>query len=182
MMLTNFLPNDGNGTFTLHAIAMDSGGHRVTLGTKTITCDNANAVKPFGAIDTPAPGGTASGGSYRVTGWVLTPPPNEIPRDGSTIHVFVDGADLGHPVYNIPRSDIAGLFPGYANSDGAAAYFDLDTTTYADGVHTISWAVVDDAGNADGIGSRYFSIKNSQSAKQHRRGTQYGAQKTQLNR
>jgi hypothetical protein len=164
MMLTNFLPNDGNGTFTLHAIAMDSGGHRATLGTKTITCDNANTVKPFGAIDTPAPGGTVSGSSYRVVGWVLTPRPNEIPKDGSTIHVYVDGADLGHPVYNIYRSDIAELFPGYANSDGAAAYFDLDTTAYTDGVHTISWAAVDDAGNADGIGSRFFIIQNSQSA------------------
>ena len=161
MMLTNFLPYEGNGTFTLHAVATDGGGHAVTLGTTTFTCDNANAVKPFGAIDTPAPGETVSGNSYRVVGWVLTPPPNEIPTDGSTIQVFIDGINVGHPVYNVYRSDIAGLFPGYANSNGAAGYFYIDTTAYANGVHTISWTAVDNVGNADGIGSRYFTINNS---------------------
>ncbi|UCH98104.1 MAG: hypothetical protein JSV88_14975, partial [Candidatus Aminicenantes bacterium] len=36
---------------------------------------------------------------------------------------------------------------------------------YENGVHTIAWSVTDDAGNTDGIGSRYFTIRNnSQSA------------------
>jgi hypothetical protein len=43
-------------------------------------------------------------------------------------------------------------------------YFYVDTTAYADGVHTISWVVSDDAGNSDGIGSRYLAVQNSQSA------------------
>ena len=161
MMLTNFLPNGGNGTYSFHAIAADIEGHQVTLGTRIVTIDNANAVKPFGAIDTPAQGGSASGSDFRNQGWVLTPMPNSIPTDGSTINVIVDGVNLGHPTYNIYRSDIATLFPGYANSDGALAYFDFDTTTYSNGVHTIAWTAADDAGNSDGIGSRYFSIQNS---------------------
>ncbi|MFC2145782.1 hypothetical protein ACFLRT_00305 [Acidobacteriota bacterium] len=69
MMLTNFLPNGGNGTFKIHAIAVDSEGHQVTLGTKTINCDNTNAVKPFGAIDTPDQGGTASGSNFINCVW-----------------------------------------------------------------------------------------------------------------
>jgi hypothetical protein len=161
MMLTNFLPGSGNGTFTIYAIATDKEGHQVTLGAKTITCDNANAVKPFGAIDTPAQGGTVSGSSFRNQGWVLTPLPNSIPTNGSTIHVFVDGVNLGNAAYNGYRSDIAALFPGYANSSGAAAYFDFDTTAYENGVHTIAWIAADNAGNSDGIGSRYFTIQNS---------------------
>jgi len=161
MLLTNFLPNGGNGTFTLHAIAADNSGKEATLGTKTITCDNANAVKPFGAIDTPTPGGTASGGEYRNVGWALTPMPNRIPGDGSTINVYVDGVYLGHPVYGVYREDIAGLFPGYDNSNGAAAYFYLDTAAYGNGVHTIYWTAGDSAGNSDGIGSRYFTIQNT---------------------
>jgi hypothetical protein len=165
MLLTNFLPNQGNGSFTLYAIARDAEGNQVTLGTKTIICDNANAVKPFGAIDTPVQGGTVSGSDYRNQGWVLTPLPNAIPTDGSTINVFIDGVSLGHPTYNIYRSDIAELFPGYANSDGAHAYFDFDTTAYANGVHTIYWTASDNAGHTDGIGSRYFSIQNSQSSR-----------------
>jgi hypothetical protein len=175
MMLSNFLPNGGNGTFTLHAIATDSSNQLVTLGTKTITCDNANAVKPFGAIDSPIPGGTASGTNFRNAGWALTPMPNKIPENGSTINVYVDGVDLGNPVYDVYRSDIAALFPGYANSNGAAAYFYFDTTAYTNGVHTIAWTAADNAGNSDGIGSRYFSIQNSaerkaQSAEQRAQG------------
>ncbi len=165
MMLTNFLPNGGNGTFTLHAVAADAEGNIVTLGTKTITVDNANAVKPFGAIDTPTQGGTSSGSSFINWGWVLTPQPNSIPTDGSTINVYVDGVILGHPTYNNYRPDIATLFPGYANSDGAVGYFYLDTTQYENGVHTIQWTATDDAGNTDGIGSRFFTISNTGSAR-----------------
>jgi hypothetical protein len=161
MLLTNFLPNGGNGTFTLTAVAEDGVGNEVILGTKTIICDNANAVKPFGAIDTPTQGGTASGSSFINWGWVLTPQPNSIPIDGSTINVYVDGVNLGHPVYNIYRQDIATLFPGYANSNGAVGYFYLDTTSYENGVHTIQWTATDNDGNTDGIGSRYFTIQNT---------------------
>jgi hypothetical protein len=161
MMLTNFLPAGGNGTFTFYAVAKDSSGNEVTLGNKTVTIDNANAVKPFGAIDTPTQGGSASGGKFINWGWVLTPQPSSIPTDGSTIKVFVDGVNIGNPTYNIYRSDIANLFPTYANSSGAIGYFYLDTTVYNDGVHTIQWLATDNNSNTDGIGSRYFTIQNS---------------------
>ncbi len=48
MLLTNFLPNQGNGTYKLYAIATDKEGNQVTLGTKTITCsqrDGREAVR-----------------------------------------------------------------------------------------------------------------------------------------
>ncbi len=161
MMLTNFLPNGGNGTYTIYAKATDAEGHTVTLGSKTITCDNANAVKPFGAIDTPTQGGSASGSSFVNWGWVLTPQPNSIPTNGSTINVYVDGVNLGHPSYNNYRPDIASLFPGYADSNGAVGFFYLDTTAYENGIHTIQWTATDSGDNTDGIGSRYFSISNT---------------------
>jgi hypothetical protein len=164
MMLTNFLPDGGNGTFKIHAIATDFFNKQVTLGTKTITCDNAHAVKPFGAIDTPTQGGEASGNKFINWGWVLTPQPNSIPTNGTTLKVWVDGVNIGQPTYNNYRSDIATLFPGYVNSNGAAGYFMLDTTPYAAGVHTIQWTAMDSAGNIDGIGSRYFTIQNSSSS------------------
>jgi hypothetical protein len=161
MLLTHFLPGQGNGAYTLYAIAEDVEGNPVTLGSRRVHCDNANAVEPFGAIDTPAQGGTAQGGYYINFGWALTPQPNIIPIDGSTITVWVDGAPLGSPVYNQYRKDIAALFPGYKNSNGAVGYFILNTAAYQNGIHTIAWSVTDDAGNRQGIGSRYFTIKNS---------------------
>lgn len=161
MLLTNFLQG-GNGQFTLHAIATDVEGNQTTLGTKTITLDNTHAVKPFGAIDTPTQGGTASGKRFVNFGWVLTPQPNTIPFDGSTIQVWVDGVPLGHPVYNQYRSDIAQFFPGYNNTNGAVGFYYLDTTLYSNGLHTIQWTATDSAGNNDGIGSRFFTILNNQ--------------------
>jgi hypothetical protein len=160
MLLTHFLPRQGNGPFRLYAIAEDSSGHRVQLGYKDVICDNASSPYPFGTIDTPAQGGTASGSAYVNFGWALTPWPKEIPRDGSTILVWVDGLPLGHPVYNQYRADIATLFPGYKNTDGAVGYYYLDTTKLANGVHTIAWSVVDDEGFTSGLGSRYFEVEN----------------------
>jgi hypothetical protein len=160
MMLTNFLPSRGNGTFVLHARALDKEGNTVTLGSKTIYCDNDNAVKPFGAIDTPAQGGIASGSQFINFGWALTPLPNTIPIDGSTITVWIDGVAVGHPTYNQYREDIATLFPGYNNTNGAVGYFYIDTSTYDNGVHTIQWTVTDNAQNTDGIGSRFFTVNN----------------------
>ncbi|HNX98860.1 MAG TPA: hypothetical protein PKK12_14385, partial [Candidatus Aminicenantes bacterium] len=87
MLLTNFLPYSGNGTFRIYAYISDRDGHATLLGSKQISCDNANAVSPFGTIDTPAQGGMTSGSSYVNFGWALTPQPGTIPTDGSTIWV-----------------------------------------------------------------------------------------------
>jgi hypothetical protein len=164
MLLTNFLPDGGNGTYYIRAIATDGVGKSTALGTKTIYCDNANAVKPFGAIDTPTQGGNASGSHFINWGWVLTPQPDIIPTDGSTINIYVDGVNIGHPAYNKYREDIAQLFPGYANSNGSAGYFSIDTTKYSNGVHTIQWTARDSGGDIDGIGSRFFTISNTGSS------------------
>jgi hypothetical protein len=161
MLLTNFLPAGGNGAYLLRAQAVDAEGGTAWLGTKSIVCANAQGQKPFGTIDTPIPGGAIMGTGYVNFGWALTPLPYRIPTDGSTLTVWVDGLPLaGHPSYGHYRSDIAGLFPGYLNSAGAVGFSILDTTAFSDGVHTLAWSVLDEAGRADGIGSRYFTIEN----------------------
>jgi hypothetical protein len=160
LMLTYGLPDKGNGTVTLHAVAWDVDGHRADLGEKTITANNRNHTKPFGTIDTPGQGGTAYGSGYINFGWALTPPPASIPTDGSTIGIWVDGVFLGRPVYNQYRADIASSFPGYANKDGAVGYYYFNTTGYTNGPHQIGWSVKDSAGAEDGIGSRFFTIFN----------------------
>jgi len=160
MMLTYGLPNRGNGTFTLYAVATDNAGHKTVLGRKTIVSDNASSRNPFGTIDLPEQGGTVSGASYYSFGWALTPTPKTIPKDGSTIWVWIDGVKLGHPVYNQFRSDVANAYSEYNNAQGAVGYYVLDTTKYDNGIHTIGWSVADDQGQEEGIGSRYFSVDN----------------------
>ncbi len=160
MVLTNMLPNQGNGTYVFQMWAQDREGHNVVLGTRTMTCANATATLPFGAIDTPEQGGVASGGAYVNFGWALTPLPKTIPTDGSTISVLVDGVAIGTASYNNLRPDIASLFPGLNNSNGAIGFRVLDTTTLTNGTHTISWVVSDNQGATEGIGSRFFTVSN----------------------
>jgi hypothetical protein len=158
MILTNALPNNGNGTFTFHVEVAD----RYTtawLGPRTVTVDNATSPQPFGAVDTPSPGQTVSG-IVTVHGWALTPGTAMIPVDGSTIDVIIDGVPVGHPTYNQARPDVQALFPGYTNAAGAGGYFMFDTRALSNGLHTIAWVVRDNAGNAKGIGSRFFTVQN----------------------
>jgi hypothetical protein len=160
MLLTSFFPpTSGNGTYTLHAYAVDGLNQSTLLGSKTITLDNAHATKPFGTLDTPGQGDTVSG-TLVVFGWALTPQPGAIPTDGSTIWYAIDSQYIGHPTYNQYRSDIATAFPGYANSNGAVGFSVVDTTALTNGMHTIGWLVTDDLGRAEGLGSRFFWVQN----------------------
>ncbi len=160
MVLTNMLPAQGNGTYRFFMHAQDRDGHTTLLGTRTMTCANASATLPFGTIDTPEQGALVSGASYVNFGWALTQAGKFIPADGSTLTVVVDGAAVGTADYNHFRSDIATLFPGLANSNGAVGFRILDTTTLTNGLHTISWTVADNLGNVEGIGSRFFTVSN----------------------
>jgi hypothetical protein len=166
LLLSNFLPNHGNGTFTLRAYAFDAEGHKIELGHKTITCANASSVAPFGALDRPAQGEVVSGAAYPNTGWVLSPgQAHADPPNGGIVHVFVDGTDLGPPnpgLWNA-RPDLTALFPQaqFAGINTALGINSLDTTKLANGVHTISWSVSGTSGGTSGVGSRYFNVSNS---------------------
>ncbi len=159
LLLTNFLPNGGNGTFTLHAYADDVDGHTTLLGSKTITVANSSATLPFGAIDTPAQGETISGTSYNNFGWVLAPNPRRAdPPGGGSVTVFIDGTPVGAPFGWTSRGDLTSLFPSYAGIGTAAGVFTFNPSALSDGIHTIAWLVTDNTGGADGIGSRYFTV------------------------
>jgi photosystem II stability/assembly factor-like uncharacterized protein len=161
LMLTNFLPGLGNGTFVLHAIAEDADGHSVTLGTKTITCSNSTATLPFGAIDTPGQGQVITSSSMNNFGWVLSPGSRKAsPPDGGAVTVFINGVPTATPSGWTSRSDLAGLFPvaDYSGIGNALGVATLDMTALANGVHTISWLVTDNLGGASGVGSRYFTV------------------------
>ncbi len=175
MVLTNTLPDiplgepaGGNGQFQFFVYAQDRDGHALLLGARTMTCANASATKPFGAIDTPTQGGVASATNFVNFGWALTPPGptmpfKMIPLDGSTITVLVDGNSLGTADYNHERPDIEELFPNYQNTagvNGAVGFRVIDTTLLTNGLHTISWTVTDSGGAIEGIGSRFFTVSN----------------------
>jgi uncharacterized phage protein gp47/JayE len=163
LLLTNFLPNNGDGTFRLLAIADDADGHSTPLGTRTITCANVQATAPFGAIDTPAQGEVIGGTSYNNFGWVLARGPALAAPPNGTVAVVIDGVFGPAPVAWNSRPDLSALFPqvtypGIGNALGVSTF---NPSTLGNGVHTISWVVTADNGQAAGIGSRYFTVANS---------------------
>ena len=164
MVLTNMLPNQGNGAFDFFVYARDLDGQATLIGTRRLTVSNATATRPFGTIDTPAQGETVSGSQYVNFGWALTQMPKSIPTSGSTISVLIDGAVVGSVWYDHFRPDVASLFPGLANSDGAVGFRIIDTTALTNGVHSISWTATDSDGRSGGLGSRYFRVLNNAGA------------------
>ena len=163
LMLTNFLPNQGNGTFTLRAYAEDADGHSTLLGTKTITCTNSTSTTPFGAIDTPRQGETVSG-TINIFGWVLSRGFRRAdPPGGGTVRVVIDGVSVGSPVGWTSRSDLSSFFSAVTHSGilWSLGVLALDTRTLTNGVHTVAWAVTDNSGAAAGVGSRYFTVANA---------------------
>ena len=120
MLLSNVFPNGGNGTFTLSAYAEDIEGQRRLLGRKTVTFDNTHSPYPFGTIDVPGQGATASG-MLANQGWILAQPGRTISLNGSTIRLFVDGVERPNVGgYGFARADVLGFFPfpTYANANG----------------------------------------------------------------
>ena len=171
-LLTNTLPNSdgsagkGSGTYQLTAIFQDS-ANQITFPSRSIIVSNKNASKPFGAIDTPAPGAIVSGNSYVNFGWALTPPPFQIPMNGSTINVFLDGKPAGALAsYNNFRPDVAAVLPGYQNSNGAVGFAMLDTTVLKTGQHTISWGITDNGNQTASAGNRTFTVLDGTSTAQ----------------
>ena len=160
MVLTNLLPNQGNGSYVFSMYAQDREGHAQLIGTRTIACTNASATKPFGAIDTPSQGGVASTSSYPVFGWVLSRLARADPPGGGTVTVLVNGIAVGSPDGWAARPDLSALFPGYPGIDTALGVYSLNTLAYANGVHTIQWTVTDSLGVTEGIGSRFFTVSN----------------------
>ena len=152
--------SSGPITYKLYAYAYDRDGHNILLGTKTIAVDNAHANRPFGAIDVPGYGETKSGGFWNY-GWALTP--NASPSCTITNGLVTMNIDSGPslPVnYGDPRADIAASFGSFSNGNNSGGASYLDTSTLANGVHTIGWLVYDSCGRGDGVGSRFFNVLN----------------------
>ena len=80
--------------------------------------------------------------------------------DPGSVRVYIDGQPVGTAVYGQPRPDVAALFPGLHNSEGAGAHFVFDTRSLPNGLHSVAFSVSDNLVGGEGIGSRFFSVQN----------------------
>jgi len=114
-----------------------------------------------------------------------------IPTNGSSMWVFVDDLPVEQVIYNQCRGtgfspttfcndDVSNIFGNptpqpvlqarsanltrFRNLDMGRApigAFLLNTTTLRNGLHTIAWSVTDSLGRTEGIGSRFFTVLNT---------------------
>jgi hypothetical protein len=124
-----------------------------------------NTSLPFGVFATPIEGSTVTS-SIPVTGWVLD--------DIGIQHVKIyrqEGKSLVYIGDSVlvegARPDVEQAYPHYPQSYRAGWGYMLLTNFLPNegnglfSLHTIAWSVKDNAGNIDGIGSRYFTIQNT---------------------
>ncbi|HEY5729735.1 MAG TPA: amidohydrolase family protein, partial [Anaerolineales bacterium] len=96
---------------------------------------------PFGYLDSPAAEETISG-IFTLFGWALV--------DGGPIdrvEIYLDGEYIGNAIYGDPRPDVAADYPGREGEPNFGYSFELDTTLYSNGAHTLTAVAVGVSGN-----------------------------------
>lgn len=89
---------------------------------------------PYGFLDTPTNGQSLSG-TINVAGWSFDD------TAISAVRVYVDGVDKGAATYGLSRPGIPTVFPNASPNTGFS--FSLNTTTLANGPHTIEARATD---------------------------------------
>jgi hypothetical protein len=98
------------------------------------------AAPPFGFFDGPADGGNAGAGVIPLTGWALD-------DDGVVaVDITVDGLTAGRAGLARERPLVSLQFPGFPDSDAPGFGFQLDTTQYLNGLHTVQAKVISGTG------------------------------------
>ncbi len=91
-------------------------------------------------------------------GDVGSPPPGGTYCDDDVANIF--GNMMPMPPLT-PRSSNPTRFRNLDAGRGPQGFRVIDTTSLANGLHTIAWSVTDSNGRVAGIGSRFFSVLNS---------------------
>lgn len=141
------------GTSVFVVRVTDSAQQTVTR-TLAILIKPADKLAPFGNLETPdfraTLNNTATGSGWALDNVGVT-----------TVEVIVDGRKVGEAIYGLNRADIGSIWGSFPNANRAGFSFNFDTTTLANGEHTLSVRLLDAAGNATVVGTRPFITQNS---------------------
>ena len=145
-----------NGSHTVYVRVTDVEGCSYFLTPRAVKVDNARNQPPFGGVDFPLPdSGVSANGVLEVAGWALDD------RKVDHVDVFVDGLIERQAVTGIYRADVAANYPDNPQAIVAGFILNIDSTRYANGVHTVTVKAVDDQGQQGLLGSRRVQIFNN---------------------
>ena len=115
----------------------------------------AEAAPPFGSFGGRSGGGNGGAGVIPLQGWALD-------DDGVlSVDILVDGAVAGRANLGRSRPGVAASFPGFPDSAHAGFAFQLDTTRYLNGLHTVTARVKSKSGEVVTLNSRTFEFLNT---------------------
>jgi hypothetical protein len=112
------------------------------------------AALPFGSFGGKVGGGNSGAGLLPLHGWALD-------DDGiAAVDVLVDGRVAGRAAYGRARAGVTARFPGFPNSALPGFGFELDTTRYLNGLHTVTIRVRSLSGETVTLEPRRFEFLN----------------------
>lgn len=112
------------------------------------------AAAPFGSFGGIVGGGNSGAGSMPLTGWALDD------NGVLAVDILVDGIVAGRAAYGRARAGVAARFPGYPDSANAGFAFQLDTTHYLNGRHSVAVRVKSRAGEVALLPSHAITFTN----------------------
>jgi hypothetical protein len=113
-----------------------------------------HAASPFGYFDGIVGGGNGGTGVISLVGWALD-------DDGvAAVDVLVDGLAVGRSHYGRSRPGVTSAYPGYPDSALPGFAFELDSTHFLNGLHTVTARVRSQSGELVDLNSQVLEFTN----------------------
>ena len=112
------------------------------------------AARPFGQFGGKVGGGNAAAGLLPLHGWALDD------NGVEAIDIYVDGVIDGRANYGRTRPEVTRKFPGFPDSAHPGWVYQLDTTHYLNGNHSVSARILSKSGEVVNLKARRFQFGN----------------------
>jgi N-acetylmuramoyl-L-alanine amidase len=143
-----------NGTHTVAATAISANGDQMTIGS-SFTVANWTSGNPMKIdIDTPGSNSSPFSGSAVFGGWAISDLASIV-----SVTVSVDGVPAGSGNYGVSRPDVCAAHPA-AGCPNVGWDMALDTTSLANGPHTLGVTATSSSGQSSTVSST-FNVSNS---------------------
>jgi hypothetical protein len=116
----------------------------------------ASAAPPFGSFGGIVGGGNGGSGVIPLHGWALDD------NGVQAVDVLVDGLVAGRANYGRARAGVTARFPSLPNSALPGFAFELDTTHYLNGLHTVAVRIKSLAGEVVTLETKRFQFSNTE--------------------
>lgn len=113
-----------------------------------------SAAPPFGSFGGIVGGGNGGAGTIPLHGWALDD------NGVAAVDILVDGLVVGRALYGRTRPGVTSQFPGFPDSAAPGFAFQLDSTRFLNGLHTVAARVVSDTGEIRNLSSLTLQFTN----------------------